>query len=73
MLGDTANEWKHIKPKDTDIVTVCSECLRACCWRGEFMCDDAVSADIIDKTVAELRRLKLEHSDYWRRSIYEAT
>lgn len=49
-------------------VTVCDRCLRACCWQGEFMCDDARGAGTTEKTVGELRQLKRgEHEDYWRR------
>lgn len=49
------------------VITVCSECLRACCWQGTFMCDDAQSAGTVDKTVAELREIRAgEHEDYWR-------
>ncbi len=29
------------------------------------MCDDARIAGTVDKAVAELRKLDLEHSDYW--------
>jgi hypothetical protein len=54
--------------KDDDIVTVCSACLRACCWQGEFMCDVAVTASTVDKTVRELRAGKHGESEhYWWR------
>jgi hypothetical protein len=42
-------------------ITVCAECLTASCWHGEFMCDNAVTAGLAEKTVAELRALRLEH------------
>lgn len=52
--------------RDDDKVTVCDACLRACCWQGEFMCDGADLAGIVEKTVAELRAGKHgEHEDYW--------
>lgn len=31
-----------------DLITVCSECKMATCWQGIFMCDDAVSARMVD-------------------------
>jgi len=46
-------------------VTVCDRCLQASCWQGEFMCDEARYAGTTTKTVAELRKLNLEHPDYW--------
>ncbi len=50
---------------NTKRVMVCSECLRAACYHGEFMCDGAVGAGTVIKTVGELRPLKLEHPDHW--------
>jgi hypothetical protein len=53
---------------DDDIVTVCSACLRACCWQGSFMCDASMGAGTVDKTVRELRAGQHgEHEDYWRK------
>lgn len=46
-------------------ITVCSECLRACCWHGNFMCDKAYGAGTVEKTREELERLDLEHPSYW--------
>ena len=51
---------------ETRLVTVCSCCKRACCWQGEFYCDDYRGASTIDLPISELRALNLEHSDYWR-------
>lgn len=49
-------------------VTVCDACLRACCWQGEFMCDAAVGAGTVEKTVAELRASPHgETEEYWTR------
>lgn len=59
-MGDT------LSPEDR-LVTVCSECLQASCWHGEFMCQKAVSAGTIEKPVRELRALGLEHPSYWSR------
>jgi hypothetical protein len=47
-------------------VTVCDACLKASCWQGEFMCDDARSAGTVEKTIKELKELNLEHYSYWR-------
>lgn len=47
-------------------VTVCDRCLCACCWQGEFMCEDARKAGTVVKTVAELRAGKHGESEhYW--------
>lgn len=56
---------KQFHLKDDDIVIVCAECLRACCWHGEFMCDNARDADIVEKTVAELKELGYENEEHW--------
>jgi len=57
--------------KDKDRVTVCDHCLRACCWQGEFMCDEARGAGTTTKTVALLRRINAgEHEDYWKREVF---
>lgn len=50
---------------DTARVLVCDKCLRAACWYGEFMCDDAVSAGIKVMKVADLRKLDREHEEFW--------
>lgn len=46
-------------------ITVCSACLRACCWNGIFLCDESSGAGTVEKTVEELAALDLEHPDYW--------
>ncbi len=62
-----------IELTDDMLITVCSECERACCWQGEFMCDDARLAGTVDLTVGELRRNpRGENERYWRDHI-EAT
>jgi len=50
---------------DGRIVTVCEACERACCWQGEFMCDDARHAGTAKKTIRELKDLDLENPCYW--------
>lgn len=51
--------------KNSAKVLVCNKCLRACCWYGEFMCDDAIGAGLKILTVGDLKKLKRESSDYW--------
>ena len=50
-----------------ETITVCDKCLQASCWQGIFMCEEARYAGTVEKTVKELKELKLEHSDYWRK------
>ena len=55
-------------------VTVCSSCLRASCWHGEFYCEMARNAGITTRKASELRRLKLEHSSHFtKRKIEQVT
>ena len=49
-----------------DLVTVCDRCLRATCWQGVFLCDDAYASGIVKKPRAELIALGREHADYIR-------
>jgi hypothetical protein len=51
---------------DLRLVTVCSACLCASCWLGEFGCQEYKTASTKQMTVAELRALDREHSDYWK-------
>lgn len=51
---------------DSRLVTVCDACHMASCWRGLFYCDDYRSAGTVDMPISELRKLDLEHSDYWK-------
>jgi hypothetical protein len=46
-------------------VLVCSLCLRASCWYGMFICEDAQSAGLKILTINELDKLGREHPDYW--------
>lgn len=55
------------------IITVCSKCFRACCWQGEFMCDDAVEASTVNKKVSELVNGNYgEHPDYWNHHLEDS-
>lgn len=56
----------HVCVSSRDLVTVCSKCLRAACWQGEFYCDNAKSAGTVKKTRAELKALAFEHPSYWK-------
>lgn len=47
-------------------VTVCSECLQASCWLGEFYCEQHREASTVIKTVRELHALgPLEDAGWW--------
>lgn len=50
---------------ENKLIEVCSECLTASCWHGEFMCLDSKKAGTVLKTVSDLRRFNQEHSDNW--------
>lgn len=54
-----------MKTPGTSKVLVCDKCLRASCWYGEFMCEEAGGAGLQIVTVADLRKLKREHEEYW--------
>lgn len=47
------------------LVEVCDKCLRACCWHGEFMCDESRNAGTIIVSESSLKRLNREHPDNW--------
>jgi hypothetical protein len=53
---------------DTHRVIVCNYCLQATCWQGKFFCDRFQTAGTVEKTVAELVELGLEHPSYWSAS-----
>lgn len=46
------------------MIYVCDKCLRASCWAGIFMCDEARSAGLYRTTRAQARQFKREHDDY---------
>lgn len=51
---------------ENKIIEVCSECGRACCYQGEFMCAESRTAGTELMTVAELREKQYgEHERYW--------
>ena len=47
-------------------VTVCSACLQASCWQGEFYCDEYKTAGTVEKTIEQLQGMNLESPDYWK-------
>ena len=47
------------------MITVCSNCLRASCWHGNFMCDDAKNAGTVEKSEYDLADLNLEHHSHY--------
>lgn len=55
------------------LVTVCDKCWRACCWQGEFMCENAGGAGIVDRKVSSLivdgDSFFGEHPDYWNKDL----
>lgn len=51
---------------ENKLIQVCSSCKRACCWYGEFMCENSCNASTELKTVKELREIKAgEDEHYW--------
>lgn len=51
-------------------ITVCNACGLACCWQGEFMCDDAKFAGIERITIKDAReKPRGEHPSYWLRDV----
>jgi len=62
--SDTDIEF--IRKEKEKTVTVCGSCFMACCWQGIVMCADSFLTNTVEKTVAELESMDLEHSDYWR-------
>lgn len=50
--------------KLNDMITVCSECLKASCWQGIYYCDDHRTAGTVHKSRKELLALNREHPSY---------
>lgn len=50
-------------------ITVCDKCLCACCWQGEFYCEDARTAGTTTISVSQARNLKREAEHYWLRDL----
>lgn len=54
---------KHLKPDWT--ITVCASCESACCWQGEFYCNDYKTAGTKEITVKYARALNRENPTWW--------
>jgi hypothetical protein len=62
-----------VERADDVLITVCSSCLRACCWQGEFMCDEAEGAGTVQRKVSALRANPHGESEhYWQAEITAA-
>ena len=48
-----------------DLITVCSKCKKACCWQGNFYCDDYKTAGALTIPRSTLEKWELESSHYW--------
>jgi hypothetical protein len=48
-------------------LTSCAACRRVSCWRGEFMCERARAANVVELPIDDLIALGLEHPDSLRR------
>ena len=59
-----------METKEPESITVCSECERASCWHGEFMCEKSTGADIKQMSRTEWESRRLEHPDVWHRALY---
>lgn len=53
------------------LITVCSWCLRASCWHGEFFCDHAQTAGTVQRTARELNKLSLEDKHHYSKDTVE--
>lgn len=49
-------------------VTVCSECLCASCWHGEFYCSDYRTSRPVERKASELAALRLEHPSHYSKA-----
>ena len=56
---------ERLHENQTGTITVCSRCLRASCWHGYDLCDEATGASTVEKTLAELQAMALEHPSHW--------
>jgi len=53
------------------LVLVCDKCFRACCWYGEFMCDEAGIAGTGLLPVQLLKEHGQEHPEFWSNAKFE--
>jgi len=66
---DLFSEQDVMNDFNKKLIPVCSACLKASCWLGVFLCENAKTADVVEKPVHELRELSLEHPNYWRKAL----
>lgn len=69
--GGLAQKAVVVQPPVLDRkVTVCDNCECACCWQGEFMCDEAKGAGTVDRSIRELlsHAHPRESCEYWFKS-----
>ena len=62
MIRMPLDHWLNVK------VVVCDKCLRASCWHGMFMCEEAKDAGTVERTRRELIALNRESTDYMMES-----
>lgn len=73
-LPETRAESRRVESVLDFKVTVCSECLQASCWLGEFYCEQHREASTVIKTVRELHALgPLEDAGWWFKSADTGT
>ncbi len=53
------------------LITVCSACLRASCWHGEFFCEGHYVAGTVKKTERQLAEINREHPHHYSRENVE--
>ena len=53
------------------MVTVCDKCLMACCWHGEFMCEEAQAAGTTELPIWKLEELALEDPHHWETEDFD--
>lgn len=66
QLAQGRKEKEEDSESFPDEVTVCDKCFTAACWQGVFMCEESRDAGIVRMPVSYLKKLGLEHSDYWK-------
>ena len=75
FISDTLDQFlggvEIVPPDPNDLITVCDACLKRTCWDGRFMCDASGKAGTVSLPVWALRKLALEHEDYWSTKLGE--
>lgn len=63
-IGALISDLEEMK-EENRMVTVCASCLTASCWLGYFYCEDAHTADTVEKPIRELKEMNRESPHYW--------